>query len=437
MQVSRLARWVASIDTLPDTVKTASVHVVVDAVAAAAAGHKLSGSIAARNTALDLWGQGDASIWFTSQSGSLSAASFANAMSTCILDLDDGHRAAAGHPGAAIVPAVLAAAQILNVSGERALTAIAIGYEVGVRIAASRDLRTIDTLISGRWCGQGVAAAIGWLKGDSAQHIAEAMAVAGAVAPHMLVAEYTQIGNHTKEAIPFSVANGVMASALTSNGFNGPLDILDDEAYNAGTLQTGTMPEWYVETTYFKPYSCCRWIHAPIDAVLSIRDQVDWNAVEEIEVETFERTLSLNNQTHPKDVQAAQYSTPFCVAAAALRGSVCLQPLSADVLNDPHISELATKVRLTVAPDLDSMFPAAVPGRVNVKTSDNTLEKSVLAPKGEPANPMDWNELLSKLNAVAAPRLGLSQSQSLRAALTALRDEADVQPLLHELSRGA
>ncbi len=45
-----------------------------------------------------------------------------------------------------------------------AIAAIAIGYEVGTRIAASRDLRTLDTVITGRWCGQGAAAAIGWLK---------------------------------------------------------------------------------------------------------------------------------------------------------------------------------------------------------------------------------------------------------------------------------
>ena len=436
MQNVNLAEWVASVGVIPAPTKLAAVRVVADAVAAAAAGHNLPGAVAARNAALDLWGTGDAAIWFTAHKGAVSTAAFSNAMATCILDLDDGHRAAAGHPGAAVVPAVIAAVQSWGLSGEKALSAIAIGYEVGVRIAASRDLRRIDTLISGRWCGQAVAAALGWLRGDSAHQIAEAMAVAGAIAPHMVVAEYTEVGNHTKEAIPFSVANGIVASRLASQGFKGPLDILDADDYDAGILRNGQGAGWYVETTYFKPYSCCRWIHAPIDAILKVRENVNWADVDEIEVETFERTLSLNNQTQPKDVQAAQYSTPFCVAAAALHGQECLQPLSDGTLQDTRISKLAEKVRLTVAPDLDAMFPASVPSRVRIKFGSELLEREVLAPKGEPSNPMNWNDLIAKLQVAAMPRFGLSKCEGLIAALTALRDHADLQPLLSQLSDG-
>lgn len=435
MQNVSLAEWVVSVDTIPDKVRTAAVHVVADAVAAAIAGHSYSGSEAARKAGLNLWGNGECSIWFTSQSGSLSAAAFSNAMAACILDLDDGHRAAAGHPGAAIVPAVLAAAEAWGVSGERTLTAIAIGYEVGVRIAAARDLRAVDTLISGRWCGQGVAAALGWLKGVSALQISEAMAVAGAIAPYMVVAEYTEVGNHTKEAIPFSVANGVMAVQLAEYGFKGPLDILDNEAFDPDVLKQGSADSWYIETTYFKPYGCCRWIHAPIDAVLALRDQLDWSSVEEIEVETFERTLSLNNQIHPNDVQAAQYSTPFCIAAVALNGAACLQPMSADILQDARISALAEKVRLVVAPELDAMFPAAVPGKVRVRSGTSTVEKEVLVPKGEPGNPMDWDELIAKLNSLALPQIGVTESRSLETALAVLRDHSDLEPLLGQLRK--
>jgi len=141
IRIQALAQWVSSVVSISPQVQQAAVNVVADTVAAAVAGRGLTGAVAARNAALKLWGDGPSTIWFTSKKGSLSAASFANAIPTSILDLDDGHRAAAGHPGAAIIPAVLAAAESLGVTGEKALIAIAIGYEVGIRIAASRDVR--------------------------------------------------------------------------------------------------------------------------------------------------------------------------------------------------------------------------------------------------------------------------------------------------------
>ncbi len=435
MRMNDLAHWVVAQSSVPPQVLRAAVHVVADAVGAAIAGHSLTGAVAARKAAINIWGPGPCTIWFTSQTGSLSTAAFANSMATCILDLDDGHRAAAGHPGAAIVPAVLAAAQTLDATGEKALIAIAIGYEVGIRIAAARDLRAIDTLITGRWCGQGVAAAIGWLKGDNAEQIAEAMAIAGAVAPHMVVAEYTQIGNHTKEAIPFGTANGILAGALAAEGFKGPLDILDHDSFDLKVLVNGNGGEWFIETTYFKPYSCCRWIHAPIDAILAVGEDIDWNEVSEIEVETFGRTMSLNNQIRPSTVQAAQYSTPFCVAAAAINGAKCLQPMSDQLLTDERVHTLAAKVRMSVDPMLDGMFPAAVPGRVTVKTGNLTIAKEVLAPKGEATNPMNWDELIAKLGAISVPRLGSAGTAEVIEALLALRTVSEISPLLKCLAR--
>lgn len=433
-RIQQLAEWVTTVSSVPTGVQQAAINVVADAVSAALAGYALPGSAAARASARRTWGDGPCTIWFAAETGSLSTAAFANSMATSILDFDDGHRAAAGHPGAAIVPAVLAAAEQLGSPGPRVLTAIAIGYEVGIRIAAARDLRVIDTLVTGRWCGQGVAAAIGWLQGRTADQIAEAMAIAGAVAPYMLVAEYTQVGNHTKEAIPFGTVNGILATSLASAGFKGPLDILDHTSFNASVIANGRDPYWYIETTYFKPYSCCRWIHAPIDAILDLRDIVDWDCVSEIEVSTFERTMSLNNQIAPTTVQAAQYSTPYCVAAAAIHGAECLQPMEETILGDPRVLALAAKVRLNVDPRLDAMFPAAVPGRVVVHTEQTRSEIEVPAPKGEATNPLSWDELIAKLSAIGSSRVGGDRTAQLVAALTSLRADSNYNPLLESLS---
>lgn len=431
MLVHELASWAVATRSLDSAAREAVYAVIADAIGSTLIGATLGGSRAARAAAPDLWGRGDASIWFSGETASLSGAAFANAMAASILDIDDGHRAAAGHPGAGIVPAVLGAARALEASDEDTLTAVAIGYEVGLRIGASRDLRAIDTLITGRWCGQGIAAAVGWLRGRPMDEIAEAIAIAGAVAPWMLVAEYTQVGNHTKEAIPFGAANGIIAAGLAERGFKGPVDILDHEYYDAAILKDGAKDgRLLVQTTYFKPYSCCRWAHASIDAILDmVSDGLDWRAIDTIEAHTFGRTLSLNNQPHPTTIQAAQYSVPFCIAAAAVGGISAVQPMTDDLLNNQEIHALAERVKLIVDPDLDAAFPAAVPGRLVVLSGNERHVRQVDSPKGEPTNPMSWEEITAKLRTLGTGRLEPRQLETLLGATEDLHDEGRLAPL--------
>ncbi|MCF7791735.1 MAG: MmgE/PrpD family protein [Victivallales bacterium] len=49
------------------------------------------------------------------------------------MDIDDGYRPAKGHPGAAVVPAAIAAAEHNCNSGQELLEAVILGYEIGTR----------------------------------------------------------------------------------------------------------------------------------------------------------------------------------------------------------------------------------------------------------------------------------------------------------------
>jgi 2-methylcitrate dehydratase PrpD len=129
-----LASFACESTRLTSAARAASVRAAGDLVAAPIAGSSTRGGIAALNAAV-----------------------------ASMLDLDDGHRAAPGHPGAAAIPAALAAAEShgADADAERVLAAIAIGYEVGVRIAGARDVGTLHTFDSGLWCGQGQRAGAG------------------------------------------------------------------------------------------------------------------------------------------------------------------------------------------------------------------------------------------------------------------------------------
>jgi 2-methylcitrate dehydratase PrpD len=397
---------------------------VLDVLGAAAAGVRTVAATAARNVAIETYAPGSARIWFSEGRAAVAGAVFANCAAASALDLDDGSRAAGGHPGAAVIPAVLAAAHARATDGQRVLSAIFVGYEVAVRIAAARDFARLDTLSSGRWCGIGVAAALAHLHRLSAPEAAQALAIAGVVAPGLSASGYShQMGNSVKEGIAWAAVDGVQAVALAGRGYCGPLDVFDHpDYYDAAAIAQDLTLEGApgaIESIYFKPYGCCRWSHAAIDAAIALRHQLarPVQAIEAIEVATFSRALRLSNELAPTSLEGVQYSVPFCIAAVLIDGPECLLPARAELLGRDDIISLAHRVCLSATDEYDGLFPEKVPARVKIRTRGQVLEAEVRDPLGDPANPMDLVALRRKFSTLARSVPAVKREQLADAAL--------------------
>jgi 2-methylcitrate dehydratase PrpD len=433
-----LAQFVVSITDIPASVTTSASRALYDLVGVAAAGSRTQGGMIASRAISEIFGTGSAGIWFSTNRSTCAGAAFVNAVYGSMLDLDDGHRRAAGHPGASIVPAVLAAAQTMQITPQRALTAIAIGYEVGTRVSASRDFSTLRTTDTGQWCGIGVAAAIGWLRNLPAGPLSHAMAIAGHTACGQFATGWTRLGHMAKEGIAWATAGGITAVGLAQAGFTGPLDMLDDPLMYDQERLTGSLgASWAIEASYIKIYSACRWAHGPVDAVLALKAThgIGHTEIEEIEIATFGRALTLINASAPQGLEAAQYSIPFCVALAAVHGPDALLLPDLVHLSDDEVLNLAAKVRLTLDPELDPQFPAATPCRVRLRLANGkSAFIDLAAPKGEPSNPIADDELKAKFLKLAVPNLGMGDAIRLEAALSSFAETSCMAPLFEILS---
>jgi len=397
---------------------------VLDLVGAAAAGAQSEAALIARAGAARLGGVGRAGIWFGGGRRQAAGAAFANSAAASALDLDDGHRAAGGHPGAAVIPAVLAVAQEVQAGWSEVLAALVAGYEVGVRVAAARDFSALDTLSTGRWCGYGVAAAASRLRSLTVRQTAEAMALAGVLSPGLSAAGYSRVmGNHAKEGIPWATLTGLWAAELAAESFTGPLDILDHHGYyDAGKILAGLGENFAVDGVYFKPYACCRWIHGAIDGLCGLVQQNRLQAadIRSIEVHTFGRALRLNNYPDPENLESAQYSLPFCLAAAAVEGKNGLLPMRGSLLHRPDLVALAGRVSLHVNPEFDRMFPERSAARVVIRTDRESLESVCHHPLGDPVNPMDWGMLKGKFQHLTQGLLTDARQKELIGAVQSL-----------------
>ncbi len=438
--IDHLATMSASVSVAPAHVLDATRRTLVDTIGAAAAGAATRAGQASLKGVPLIWGSGDCGIWFSRRRSTAVGAAFVNATYAAALDLDDGHRKASGHPAAAIIPSVLACAEHNGAGADAVLTAIAIGYEVAVRVSSSREINALRTTDSGLWCGYGVAAATAWLYGVSADTMSHALAIAGQTSTSQAATGFTRIGHTVKEGIPWATANGIQAVILANAGHRGPVDMLDDaDTYARKHLVGAPEGAWAIESAYFKLYSCCRWAHAAIDAALTLQVRMSLSScdIDTILVETFERALSLPNLPDPSTSEAAQYSIPFCIALALVHGEQALLPLKEEHLCDASVVALARRIKLVSSKNYEHVFPASTPARVTIVGKGQLDQQEVLSPRGELLNPLTRDALETKFLALmekspfdekqamalleAAGRLGIDREPSdLYAALRAV-----------------
>ncbi|MDE1949136.1 MAG: MmgE/PrpD family protein [Burkholderiales bacterium] len=356
-------------------------------------------------------------------------AAFCNAAFSRVVDLDDGHRRAMGHPGVVIVPTVLALGEKLRASTPAAIDAIAAAYDVYVEIGSvinpsSYTGKGFDTTgIAGTVA---VAAAAAKLRGLDAAQTRAAMAIAALHGAGII--EYLSDGSSGKLLCPgWTTATGLRSVDMALCGFTGPDTVLEGthglfrcfaDHYDAARFGAELGRARHVMSTYFKVHACLRRLHPAIDAVLAARTQhaLDPESVRCIAVDAGPFVVK-SDRRRPRTLIAAQGSLPFALAVALKFGEVSLATLQA-ALEDEGMADLEDRISV-VASDAVVARQAAEPslwGAVDLRIETRagaTIETQVNVARGEPEDPLSWSELRRKFAAQLAPTPVADRAQAL------------------------
>ncbi len=373
-------------------------------------------------------------------------AAFLNAALGHSLDFDDTHAAGCLHPGAPVIPAALAAGEMAGASGSDVLAAIIAGYEVICRTAVS--LPAGDHYARGfhptATCGVfGAAAAAGRAMGLDAGQIESAFGIALSQSAGSL--QFLANGAWTKRfQVGWSSMAGLTAATLAREGFKGAAEALEGKhgfmrAYAPSPTPERALrrlgEEWELMATAVKPYPSCRFGHAGIDAVLALRaaHAIKPEEVEGIDYGTSRSGLTLigepqERRSNPQNVVDGQFSGPFVLAAALATGAMGWDSYA--LLQDPTIRALLPKIRCVHDAAIEAEFPANLSGRVTIRARGQVFEKTVVVPKGEPANFLSEAELRAKFAGLADSVLGDDRAARLADAVLAIDKTADVAGLM-------
>jgi 2-methylcitrate dehydratase PrpD len=345
------------------------------------------------------------------------------------LDFDDTHAKAIVHPGAPVIPAVLAAAEATKATGAEVTAAIVAGYEVALRLALAlpagahydRGFHPSAT------CGVfGAAAGAGRILGLDAAGIAAAFGIALSQSAGSL--QFLANGAWTKRfQVGWASMAGLVAATLARNGFKGAADPIEGRHGFLRAYAPAPMPERVMQdigrvyelmATGVKPYPSCRWGHAGIDAALALREEFHL-APEEIENATLGISRAgllligepAAQKADPRNIVDAQFSGPFVIAVALATGKMDWD--SYKLLADPLIRRLLPRIACEHDLEIEAEFPANMSGKLTLLARGRVFTRKVIVPKGEPATFPSEAELRAKFAGLAEPVLGPSDAAAL------------------------
>jgi len=446
-----MAKFVAGFQPadIPAHVRRSVVHHVLDTVGVALAALPLDTSRAASRLAAGWGSQPEVTVLGTPTRLPAPAAAFVNGTLAHSLDFDDTHLPSVLHPSASLVPTMLAVGEAVDASGEMALTAAALGYEICIRTGMAAYDRALGNSVffERGWhatsiCGTLASAAVAArLLGSDAALVQHAVSIAASFCSGLL--EANRAGGSVKRLhCGWAAHAGVIAAQAAEIGFTGPPSVFEGrfglyEAFCGGVFERGELIDglgerWAVEEIFYKPYPANHFTHGAIDAAFRIRSRVDPRDIEQIELGV--PTATLRTIAEPAAVKArpatgyqAQFSGPFVVASALLGSGEGLG-LSLDDFAERNVADerylnLASRVRCYADPECDAIFPNQFPAILRVHTRHGAvLEERVMANRGGPAWPLSETEVRIKFMSNATRVLDSEQAEAIANTILTMDD---------------
>ncbi|PKL25976.1 MAG: hypothetical protein CVV46_15725 [Spirochaetae bacterium HGW-Spirochaetae-2] len=348
-------------------------------------------------------------LWGTSHKIPASEAAMVEGFLAYSLEFDDGV-SLGGHWGSSSIPAVIATAERLGKSGKDVILGIVCAYEVGTRISRLYAPNLLAHKIHFP-CAMGAFAAAGGVAKVSGY---SAGIIEGGLANGCL----SPIGPYSTAVSGASIKNmysgwpntmGMKMMEFAEMGLYGDSDTFESdnglgmaygkepltEELKASALKSlGT--KYMLMESYFKPYPCCRWLHAPLDVLHRIMVRNSGRTIESITVAGPEFIHLYDTKLPYNDKIKAQYSIPFTLGAMLLTGEVGLSAFDTEFRTSMAVGEASGRISIFTDAELNLAFPNSFSVRLDVYFNDGGRDTLIGGLPWNPTQPATKLELIAK-----------------------------------------
>lgn len=417
--IERAASFTASIQQreLPDAVIDAAKKCLADWIGVAIGARDEPAAQAVRRVVAGWHATGDAPVIFGIPT-TPGAAAMANGTLAHCLDFDDTHVGSVAHLSGPSWAAVLAVGSARARDELSLLRAFVAAFEVGAHLGGRGFGVAVD---HAGWHSTGVFGCIAAAAGAAAAMRLDADGVA-----RSLGAAATQVagltGSFGTMSKPFHTGkaafNGVLSAELAEVGFGparhlvepgGPLAqaLVQDDAHPLPTVDFEA--GWEILQNTFKPYACCLLAHATIDAGRSLADASRGRPIARVTAFVNPLAVHLAGKPAPGTSLEGKFSTQFCTALALTGYAATQSDFCVERMTDPVLVDLTSRVVLQ--PDAAVGETAA---RLTIEFVDGgRAEATTALARGNPGNPLHWDDLQAKFMPLVEPKLAAAQAASL------------------------
>jgi 2-methylcitrate dehydratase PrpD len=365
-------------------------------------------------------GNRQASLIGRSEKVSARQAALVNGAASHALDYDDVNLALEGHPSVAVIPGLLALAEMNRASGADFIAAFVAGYETACRIGdlvspghyrrGFHATATVGTF--------GSAAACGHLLGLNPNQIEMSFGIAGTQAAGLK----SMFGTMCKPLHAGKAAqNGLMAALLAAGGFDSRTDVLECAQGFAATQSEDFDPDaalaepesgFHIRANLFKYHAACYLTHSAIECASRLRKRLGTNldGIRQVVVRVFTDCDRVCNIPEPRTGLEAKFSLRLATAfALAGLDTGALETYCDGNCAAPNLIALRDKVRVELVPGWtltqSEVIVTLRDGNVLDEKHDSGIPAADVRDQGE--------RLKNKFHSLVDPILGAEESSRL------------------------
>lgn len=421
---------------LPADVRRVARDCVADWLGCTFAGLGEPASRIVAKTVRDEGGAHQATLIGLGAEASVAQAALLNGTASHALDYDDVNLALPGHPGVAILPAVLALAEWREASSADFITAFVAGYETACRVGAlvapshyANGFHATSTIGS-----IGAAAACAHLLRLSPEQAAHAIGTAATQAAGLKA----MFGTMAKPLHAGMAAQaGVRSVLLAQAGFTSRVDALEcaqgfaqvhGTDFNAEAALAEPAGGFHILANLFKFHAACFSTHSTIEAVASMRAEHELRAdkVRRIEVRASE-ACRICNIPSPTTALEAKFSLR-AVASFALLGIDTSRLDTWERVSEERVRKVieCVQVELVAGGSLSE-------STVTLHLEDGrVLERQVDCGTPLADKALQSQRVSAKFTAIAAPVIGDARCRRILTQVDALERQGNVAALVRE-----
>ena len=429
MVTSDLADWVAShafADIPAETIATGKM-LLLDSLGCLIAGTTNEPARIVTRAVRRLSSPADmATVLLTGEKFSARDAALINGVTMYSVGLNGYHKPAMMHPGVSVVPALLAVGEWQDSPGADVLTGLTAGYEVSTHIGRAMAPGYLERGFNGNGTIGAFAAtaSVARLIGLSAPQLKSAFGINGSQAAGLQEwhhdAALTVVFHAGRAA-----QNGIEACLLAQEGLTGPATVLEGrEGFCQAYCERPVMDEIlkdldgfaaFRETTVRPHFGATSTIAASSGAAELLRHlNANEQDVAAVIVRTHSSHIAAHDFANPTTLQGARQSLQYNIAQAIGRGVLTRDIIDSD-LADPAVLAALPLVQI-VSDDQIARFGAEVTIRLKDGRTETRLN---VAPLGDPANPLNWGQIVEKfIRLVAGAAAKTERPLNERAALS-------------------